>query len=224
MVLESLTKFQEESSITKEIPLHITKPVNPSNDGKFIQHFCLSTDILDYSKISVYYDFFRPHETKVFYDHLINCDADWVKIGHRESVYFSPYPYEYTGHSHAPQEPCHYIIKELMDRISASFECELNSVFLNRYVSGDSGIPWHQDNEPGLGPLPTIYSLSLGDARVFEIKEKTTRKVIKIDLFDGTLVIMKGAMQRQWYHRVPECDSTGTRLNLTFRLMHKVDK
>ena len=109
-----------------------------------------------------------------------------------------------------------------MARISNFFNCEINSVLINRYKDGNSYIPWHQDDEPELGESPSIYSLSLGDARVFEIKNKDTNKTIKFKMFDGTLIVMKGAMQRQWYHRVPKSQSHNVRLNFTFRLTKKL--
>ena len=77
-----------------------------------------------------------------------------------------------------------------MLRVAKRFDCEINSVLVNRYKDGSCCIPWHSDDEPALGECPTIYSLSLGDARIFEIKGKTSRIVKKINLYDGTMVVM----------------------------------
>ena len=126
--------------------------------------------------------------------------------------------------SHPPDTECHPIIYELMDRISSHFKVEINSVLINRYIDGNSFIPWHQDDETCLGENPTIFSLSLGGSRVFEIKKSEDYSKInapslkQFDLHDGTLVVMKGEIQKYFYHRVPmEPSNKTTRLNLTFR-------
>ena len=213
--------FEQEYNDCKEMPKIILSPDNL--DGRVHEeHFYLSASIADYSKISVFYNFFAEYETKKFFDIINTCDIKWEKTGSRETFCISPYSYSYTGHSHEPHEQCHPIISEMMKRISSVFKCELNSVLLNRYNDGDSGVHWHQDDEPELGNRPSIFSLSLGDTRTFEIKRKNVaNSLIKFQVCNGTLIVMKGDMQRQWHHRVPLESSTGVRINLTFRLIHK---
>ena len=106
-----------------------------------------------------------------------------------------------------------------MGRLSKFFNCKLNSVLINRYKTGQSHISWHRDDEPELGERPTIISLSLGDTRSFEIKKNNCSNIIKFKLCNGTLIVMKGDMQKQWRHQVPIDSSTGVRLNFTFRHM-----
>jgi len=76
----------------------------------------------------------------------------------------------------------------------------------------------HSDNEKELGDLPEIISLSLGACRTILFKNKTTKKLIRIELENGDLLVMRGKTQDNWTHAIPK--RTGCyeeRINLTFR-------
>jgi alkylated DNA repair dioxygenase AlkB len=78
----------------------------------------------------------------------------------------------------------------------------------------------HADDEPELGDKPVIASLSLGEERKLYFKHKTRRdlKVFNLPLPSGSLLIMKGATQRNWKHGMRTLNRPcGPRLNLTFR-------
>ena len=69
-------------------------------------------------------------------------------------------------------------------------------------------------------PSPVIASLSLGETRTFVMRHKTDRsqKTRKLVLESGSLLLMRGATQRNWLHGVPkEKIPCGPRVNLTFR-------
>ena len=80
-------------------------------------------------------------------------------------------------------------------------------------------VQWHADDEAGLGNKPTIASISLGNTRVFELKCEKLNLVKTYSLVDGSLLIMAGATQLDWKHRVPESNDLVPRINLTFRKM-----
>jgi alkylated DNA repair dioxygenase AlkB len=42
----------------------------------------------------------------------------------------------------------------------------------NLYRDGHDSVAWHADDEPDLGPNPTIASMSFGDSRNFELRQK----------------------------------------------------
>ncbi|CAG2235031.1 ALKBH3 [Mytilus edulis] len=86
----------------------------------------------------------------------------------------------------------------------------------------------HSDDERSLGPEPTIASLSFGDSRNFELRKKpstgsddyTYMQHAKIPLTHGSLLIMEGATQADWQHRIPrEYHDRGPRINLTYRVI-----
>lgn len=95
-----------------------------------------------------------------------------------------------------------------------------NSCLLNLYHNGNEGMAWHSDDEKSLGKNSAIGSLSLGAERKFSFKHKATKQSTSILLENGSLLIMKGHTQANWFHRLPPTQKIkGTRINLTFRTM-----
>ena len=95
-----------------------------------------------------------------------------------------------------------------------------NSVLLNLYRSGADSVAWHADNEPELGENPVIASISLGEARVLQMRHTTRKDVSRFDLSlsHGSLLLMKGGAQTYWQHQIPKTRQSMTaRINLTFR-------
>jgi len=95
-----------------------------------------------------------------------------------------------------------------------------NSVLLNYYRDERDSMGFHSDNEPELGPQPTIASVSLGEERTFVFKHKTAKELrpIRLRLPSGSLLVMKGGTQANWKHGIEkETRPCGPRVNLTFR-------
>ena len=96
---------------------------------------------------------------------------------------------------------------------------KFNSVLLNLYRDGNDKVGWHADDEKELGTNPTIASLSLGATRRFDIKHKKEEGLKHhFELTNGSLIVMRGAMQHHWLHQIPvQKKITLPRINLTFR-------
>lgn len=94
-----------------------------------------------------------------------------------------------------------------------------NSVLLNCYRNGADSVAWHSDNEPELGPAPAIASLSLGEVRTFQLQHRRDRaQRHSLQLPHGSLLLMRGATQANWLHRLPKSRrNMAMRINLTFR-------
>lgn len=96
-----------------------------------------------------------------------------------------------------------------------------NALLLNLYRDGQDCMGWHADNEPELGPNPTIASISLGASRRFRLRHNASRQTRGLDLESGSLLLMAGPTQHHWQHCLPRtrrCQQP--RINLTFRLIH----
>jgi alkylated DNA repair dioxygenase AlkB len=129
--------------------------------------------------------------------------------------------YDYTSlRKSAPNTwtPELLMIKALVEPIAG---VKFNSVLLNYYRDGNDSVAWHSDNEKSLGTHPTIASVSFGQVRCFDIRLKTNHaKKYSIRLEHGSLLIMKGNLQRDWEHRIAKSDQMmRPRLNLTFRVV-----
>jgi len=93
-----------------------------------------------------------------------------------------------------------------------------NSCLLNLYHDGTEGMAWHSDDEKMLARDAAIASLSFGAERKFCFKHKRTRQTASVILENGSLLVMKGAIQTHWLHSLPKSKRVKTpRISLTFR-------
>lgn len=108
-------------------------------------------------------------------------------------------------------------LKQLVERTSG---LSYNSCLLNLYHSGEEGMGWHSDDERSLTRDSSIASVSLGAERKFELRHKVSAEKVAVFLENGSLLVMKGATQRNWLHAMPKAARIRTaRVNLTFRTM-----
>jgi alkylated DNA repair dioxygenase AlkB len=125
--------------------------------------------------------------------------------------------YGYSGLLNVP-EPWTPQLSALRERLADRLGIRFNSVLLNWYRGGSDAMGWHADDEPELGREPSIASLSLGATRTFELEHRTDRERVAVPLEHGSLLVMTGATQHRWRHRVPKQRRIeGGRINLTFR-------
>jgi len=112
-------------------------------------------------------------------------------------------------------------LKLLKNTIQRDIGTNFNSVLANDYKNGLHNMGCCRDNEPELGKNPVIVSLSLGETRPFLFRPTVNNPGIKsqkIDLKNGSLLLMKGSFQENWQHRLsPTKRDVGGRINLTFR-------
>lgn len=127
--------------------------------------------------------------------------------------------YAYSGIALAPLPwtPTLFDLRATVETLVAE---PLNSVLLNRYRDQRDSVGLHSDDEPELGPAPTIATLSLGATRTLLLKHRLRpeAKPIRIELPSGSLLVMRGRTQRFWRHAIPKtARPTGPRVSLTFR-------
>jgi len=109
-------------------------------------------------------------------------------------------------------------LRELKALVEEQTGTEFNSCLLNLYHDGEEGMAWHSDDEEALGKNTEIASLSFGADRKFSFKHKTTNQTVSVVLEKGSLLVMKGATQTFWMHRLPPTKKVKKpRVNLTFR-------
>ena len=97
-----------------------------------------------------------------------------------------------------------------------------NSVLVNLYRDGNDSVSWHADNEAINGREPTIASVSLGATRRFDLRHRETKQTVRVDLEDGSLLVMSGLSQICWVHQIAKTKTAvGPRINLTFRLVNR---
>jgi alkylated DNA repair dioxygenase AlkB len=125
--------------------------------------------------------------------------------------------YRYSGTDHEPL-PWTEALGRLRRRVEEGCARRFNSVLGNLYRDGGDSLGWHADKEKELGPEPWIASLSLGAERRFDLRHNQSRETLSLSLKHGSLLLMGGALQHHWRHRVPKQPGAGgPRINLSFR-------
>jgi len=111
-------------------------------------------------------------------------------------------------------------VSEARVRVEAELAVVFTHVGLNYYRDGNDSVAPHNDKLTTLIDGQPIALVSLGDARRMEIREKLPpRRVVRIDLEPGSLLVMSHAMQHHYDHGVPKTKHVvGPRISLAFRV------
>ena len=126
--------------------------------------------------------------------------------------------YSFTGMALDPM-PWTDELLMMKERVEALAGVSFNSVLLNYYRNGNDSVAWHRDNERILGKNPVIASVSLGQARNFDIRlQSDHNQKYSVRLENGSYLLMKGDLQEHWEHRIAKSTRPmKPRINLTFR-------
>ena len=180
-------------------------------------------------------NFFTSSEAKYYFE-LLQNSINWKQeevtfygktfpVPRKTAWYgFEGFNYSYSGIKCFPEiwtEELLEIKKEIEKLIPDE---DFTSVLLNLYNNGNDKMGWHSDDEKELGINPTIASVSLGETRRFEIKNKQNPELhFRFELTSGSLLIMRGALQHHWVHQIPSQKKVkNARINLTFRTIKKI--
>ena len=137
----------------------------------------------------------------------------------RLTAWYGEAGYTYSGLTLHPL-PLTPLLAQLRAAVERATGRRYNSVLLNYYRDGADSMGMHSDDEPELGPEPVIASVSYGATRTFTLRHKRSKRTVKLDLTDGCLLLMAGALQAHWQHGINKTGKlVGPRLNLTFRFV-----
>jgi alkylated DNA repair dioxygenase AlkB len=130
-----------------------------------------------------------------------------------------------TAHFDLPQESLAEgglpsAIREAARVVLARTDVPFNSVGLNLYRDGRDSVASHNDHLNAIVEGFPIALLSLGATRRMTIRAKEPpRRVLHIDLENGSLLMMSYATQLHYAHGVPKvAGPVGERISLAFRV------
>jgi alkylated DNA repair dioxygenase AlkB len=112
------------------------------------------------------------------------------------------------------------LIRERVEKASGT---KFNSVLLNYYRDGNDSVSWHDDMDNIPGRNRMVGSVSFGEVRLFDIRNKADHSIkFSIPLEHGSYLLMKGDFQEHWQHRIAKSTKPmKARINLTFRISRK---
>jgi alkylated DNA repair dioxygenase AlkB len=194
-----------------------TDQMNPDNLLPYDGHAVLYTRFLDTDACTYYLQELQQH---------IAWKQEAIKIFGKEimqprlTAWYGDTgkAYSYSGITMQPL-PWTAALAGLKTAIETHTGYSFNSALLNLYRNGNDSMGWHRDNEKELGPEPVIASLSLGAARLFQFRHyRNPKAIVPVVLEPGSLLLMTGATQTHWQHRLPKTKTTESiRINITFR-------
>ena len=125
--------------------------------------------------------------------------------------------YRYSGVEHEPL-PWSPLLLSLKQQMEAQCQHPFNSMMANLYRHGQDSMGCHADSEKELGQNPVIASLSFGESRLLRFHHGLSGEKREIELKNGDLLVMAGAIQHHWKHELPKTRRVKkARINLTFR-------
>ena len=126
--------------------------------------------------------------------------------------------YAYTGQVQKRQAWPDWML-ELRESIAKFTGTDFQSALVNFYRHGNDSVSWHQDNEKWFRHNPIIASVSLGQARHFELQRiNGDKEKIRTRLAHGDLLIFSGVHVTKFKHQIPkEPWILNPRINITFR-------
>jgi alkylated DNA repair dioxygenase AlkB len=185
--------------------------------------------IINFEGEAIYYGPICSHEQKVtFFDDLVK-GIEWKNeeiiifgkeiISKRKVAFYGDEGIEYT-YSNKTKKGLVWTehLLKIKSIVEGYTQVNYNGCLLNLYHDGNEGMGWHSDDEKEILPNSSIASVSLGIERKFSFKNKSSKETVSVQLENGSLLEMKGAIQKHWLHALPKSKKiTKPRINLTFR-------
>ncbi len=166
--------------------------------------------------LELYVLFLSERRATKCFGEILNS-VKFTKEGGRECAYYGETDYKYARTFHRAQDLSLPVLKSLLHTVNVFLAHNFNSVLINYYPSGSSYIPWHSDNEVELGEQPTIATLSLGNPRLFSLRNIYSKNIVSVLLEHGSLIVMSRNTQTCWQHAILKANNCKARLNLSFR-------
>ena len=168
------------------------------------------------AEMVLYEHFFDKNESDAFYTQLLK-NTQWkqdnITVYNKEHL--TPRltawhgdtgkSYTFSGSKWEPYAWTPELL-QIKERIRLRTGIRFNSVLLNLYRE--------------FGPNPPIGSVSFGETRPFQVRNKYRKELDKVEVLlkHGSFLLMSGPMQHYWEHQVPKtARQIGPRINLTFR-------
>ena len=185
---------------------------------------------------------YQSHRAQYWWDTIVS-NARWFRVKYKSGRFGKQcetpcWTTFYGGRTeYQPYEPVPEWLQPLVEEVSRDLNMPMpfNAMLLRLYFDGNDEIAWHTDGRTFLGNAPTIASLSFGANATFEMRrmhnvwppldgsagdciDRTTSQRNFV-VGDGDMLVMMGATQKHWHHRVPKEKGRMPRLNINFRMI-----
>ena len=151
--------------------------------------------------------------------HLDSVTTGYRKLGSRLVSYYGSQPYTYSNNEHKPREfeENSYLLHILSYIRIVLPELKFNSAMIHKYDDGQSFMPHHSDDESCIENGSDIVSISLGDSRWMEFKNKDNGEITKVQLMHGDILTMSQSSQSRFTHAITAEPGKEARMSITLR-------
>ena len=109
------------------------------------------------------------------------------------------------------------VVRTLARVFGDTYGVEFDSCFVNYYRDGHDSVTWHSDRIGRSVLDPMVAIVSLGGPRRFGLRPKGGGRGHTFTLYSGDALVMGGACQHHFEHRVPKMAYAAPRMSLSFR-------
>ena len=153
----------------------------------------------------------RRLDDSTVYTHFFN---------NRTAAYYGINPYGYGSFQHKARDFSENpYLQKLLSYVEIAYPTiQFNSAMIHKYQSGEHFIPHHSDDEEAINDDSVILTISLGETRSFQFREKGGsgwNDVIRLN--HGDSLVMTKKSQKLFTHSIPRDDSKGMRISITLR-------
>ena len=144
----------------------------------------------------------------------------YMDLGTRSAAYYGEHPYSYSGITHAP---CPFTDNVYLMHVLSYIKIVIpdlvfNSAMIHKYTDGNSIIPHHSDDEVCIESDSQIVTISLGETREMEFKNKSSGTTELVTLEHGEVFTMSKNSQQYFTHAIPATAmKKNARLSITLR-------
>ena len=152
---------------------------------------------------------------------LNESTTGYMDLSSRSAAYYGEHPYMYSGVCH-PARPYsdNKYLQHILSYVQIVLpELKFNSAMVHRYNDGNCIMPQHSDNEECIEHDSQIVTISLGDTRDMEFKNKRSGSVDHVPMIHGEVLVMSKASQKHFLHAIPASLSRDMRISVTLRLI-----
>jgi alkylated DNA repair dioxygenase AlkB len=202
----------------------------------FSQKISQPENLLPKEGVVKYYGLLLPYNDAQYFFERLMTEIEWKNdraviygkliVTKRKVAWYGERPFQYTYSNTTKQAlPWTNELLQLKALVENETGEHFNSCLLNLYHDGSEGMAWHSDGEKDLKKNGAIASISLGAQRKFAFKHKESQEKVELILEHGSLLVMSGATQTYWQHRLPPMKRIDEpRINLTFRSINQTPK
>ena len=109
---------------------------------------------------------------------------------------------------------------EMRDALRQATQEPVNSMVGNQYLDRHARIDHHSDKTPDIQRGTSIWTISLGDTRLFELRKLDLSETLKVQLMHGSLFQIGPLTNAAYTHSIPQMPhDVGPRYGLTFRTL-----